>query len=285
MNREVDKSEIRRFWEENSLMSGEILAEPGSKQFFEMHERMYGTEIFPKGGIPDYLLPFPDRCSVLDIGCGPGIWTRELARRGYHVLSMDLTATAVRLTRRSLALFGLSAQLLQADAEALPLKDNSIDGIISTGVIHHTPNTAGCVKEMARVLKTDGFAVLSVYYRNLILRSWILMRLTAFFLSPVISLPGRKRENLLSQPNSEQIVRVFDGGDNPLGKAYTADEFEGMFRAAGLNVIAGYRYYFPRRAFGRLAFLLKPFHAFFSSRYGLMYAVIAQKTKVSDGQV
>ena len=38
------------------------------------------------------------------------------------------------------------------------------------------------------------------------------------------------------------------------------------------------RYYFPRRAFGALGNALQPLHAILARRFGLMIAVIAQKT-------
>ncbi|MDK3257500.1 class I SAM-dependent methyltransferase [Blastococcus capsensis] len=41
------------------------------------------------------------RGTVLDVGCGPGRLTAELARRGVHALGLDISPTALRLARRS----------------------------------------------------------------------------------------------------------------------------------------------------------------------------------------
>jgi hypothetical protein len=59
--------------------------------------------------------------------------------------------------------------------------------------------------------------------------------------------------------NPDEIVRLYDGGGNPLGKAFTTEQFEAMFAAAGMTVSARRRYYFPLRAFGPVAPLMRPF--------------------------
>jgi 2-polyprenyl-3-methyl-5-hydroxy-6-metoxy-1,4-benzoquinol methylase len=262
-------------------MTGEFDMDPMSKEFFERHERLYRGDVFPGGEFPQSFFPFPPGASVLDVGCGPALWTRELARRGYRVTAVDLTTTAVELARRSLELFGLHADVRQGDAEHLPFGDATFDGIVSHGVIHHTPDTAGCVAEMARVLKPGGRAVVSVYYRNLVLRSRVLTRMLAVALSGLVSLPGRDREKLLGSGDPDEIVRLYDGGGNPLGKAYTADEITLMFRHAGLEIVGHERFYFPARAFGPLAGLVRGLQPVLARRFGLMYTVFARKPAAS----
>lgn len=277
MGAALTKEAIREFWEKNPLMTGEFELDPTSKAFFEKHEDLYRQDVFPRTGFPQSFFPFAAGAKVLDVGCGPGLWTRELARRGCDVASIDLTDAAVELTKTSLKLFGLQADIRQGDAEKLPFADRSFDGVVSHGVIHHTPDTAGCVREMARVLRPGGVAVVSVYYRNLILRSRLLTRLAALFLGRFVSLPGRDREEFLRSGDPDEIVRLYDGGGNPLGKSYTGAQFEAMFRDAGLDVTGHERFYLPARAFGPLASLLRPFHPALARRFGLMYTVFARK--------
>jgi len=273
----VTKTAIRQFWESNPLMTGEFDLDPSSKEFFERHEQLYRDDVFPKTGFPQSFFPFKPGATVLDVGCGPGLWTRELARRGYQVSAVDLTATAVELTNTSLRHFGLQADVRQGDAENLPFPDNAFDGVVSHGVIHHTPDTARCVAEIGRVLQPGGLAVISVYYLNFVLRSPVLTRLVAFALGRMVSLPGRDRDEFLKSGNANEIVRLYDGGGNPLGKAYTGPEFEQMFHDVGLEVTNYERFYLPARALGRLGALIQPLHPTLARRFGLMYTVFARK--------
>src|SRR3954470_22522532 len=96
---EATKKEVKTFWEENPLFTGEADVEPTSRAFFDLHEKTYRDDVFAGQGFPDTFFPFPKGASVLDVGCGPGIWTRELARRGYRASAVDLTERAVTLTR------------------------------------------------------------------------------------------------------------------------------------------------------------------------------------------
>jgi 2-polyprenyl-3-methyl-5-hydroxy-6-metoxy-1,4-benzoquinol methylase len=278
MGATVSKEEIRRFWEANPLMTGELDIDPASRFFFERHEQLYRSDVFPGRGFPDSFFPFPAGAHVLDVGCGPGLWTRELARRGYRISSVDLTETAVQMTRQSLELFNLKAEVRQGDAENLPFPANSFDGIVSHGVIHHTPDTAQCVREMARVLRPGSLAVVSVYYRNLILRSSLLTRLIAKVFGRVVSLPGRDRDEFLRSGDPDEIVRLYDGGGNPLGKSYTGRAIEEMFTDAGFAVTGHERFYFPARAFGPWRRVIQPMQPLLAKRFGLMYTVFARKS-------
>jgi len=171
------KADIKAFWEREPLFSGEVPHDPASREFVLAHEQVYRADVLAGQGFPDEFFPFAPGAHVLDVGCGPGIWTRELARRGYRTSAVDLTSTAVSLARKSLELFRLEADIREGDAENLPFAPASFDGVVSHGVIHHTPDTAQCVREMARVLRPGGVAVVSVYYRNIVLRSRWLSRL------------------------------------------------------------------------------------------------------------
>jgi SAM-dependent methyltransferase len=271
------KAQVRDFWEKTPLFAGESGATPGTREYFLEHEAVYLSDVFPGGRIDERFFPFPAGAMVLDVGCGPGFWTRQLARRGYATSAVDLTDRAVDLTRASLAIFDLAADVRQGDAEALPFADATFDGVVSHGVIHHTPNTATCVKEIARVLKPGGQAVVSVYYKNFVLRSPSLARLAAKLLARGVSLPGRGRDELLASGDPAEIVRLYDGRDNPLGKSFTQGEFARMFEDAALEARSSWLFYFPLRAFGGVGRVLKPIHSTLIRGFGLMIVVNAGK--------
>lgn len=103
---------------------------------------------------------------VLEIGCGMGLHTLQLARRGANVTAIDLTAPAVEATTARFRIQDCDAIVQQADAEDLPFASGSFDLVWSWGVIHHSSRTARIVREVARVLAPDGEARIMVYNRD-----------------------------------------------------------------------------------------------------------------------
>lgn len=95
---------------------------------------------------------------VLDAGCGEGWFAAALARAGAEVVALDAAAEAVR---RTLARHpGLDARV--ADCEAgLPLADASFDAVWAGETIEHVADTAGCLSELRRVLRSGGSLLLS----------------------------------------------------------------------------------------------------------------------------
>lgn len=103
---------------------------------------------------------------LLEVGCGQGSCSALFAQDGARVVSVDLTAPAVRHTSRKLALLGLDGRAVQADAEFLPFRDNSFDVVFSSGVLHHTPDTEKAIAHIHRVLKPGGRAVVMLYAKG-----------------------------------------------------------------------------------------------------------------------
>ena len=111
---------------------------------------------------------------VLEIGCGAGADLMRFAQAGARVTGVDLSPVSLDLGRRRFEIFGLSADLRVADAEHLPFPDASFDLVYSWGVLHHTPQTARAVAEVARVLDPGGSARVMLYHRRSIfaLQAW-----------------------------------------------------------------------------------------------------------------
>jgi len=133
--------EVRLFWGRNPLWTGESADKPGSREFFEEHSRVVVADGFA-GELDERI--FPGGATgrrALDLGCEPGFWTVELARRGWRVTGADLTENAVLLARRRCQLFGVAAQFSVQNAEAMTFPDEVFDHVNCQGVIHHTPDT------------------------------------------------------------------------------------------------------------------------------------------------
>jgi ubiquinone/menaquinone biosynthesis C-methylase UbiE len=103
---------------------------------------------------------------VLDVGCGQGIDLCEFALAGAMITGIDLTPRHVQLAHAHALEAGITARIVEGDAEALPFADARFDRVISNGALHHTPNIELALNEMRRVLRPGGKATVIVYNRN-----------------------------------------------------------------------------------------------------------------------
>jgi len=89
---------------------------------------------------------------VLDLGCGSGVFTYFLSRRGYSVAGLDLSPKLLDLARRKYP----DLEFDEGDVEALPYANASVDGVLLSGIVHHLPDAGRCAAEVMRVLKPKG---------------------------------------------------------------------------------------------------------------------------------
>lgn len=240
---------IREFWEKNPLFAGESQYPAGTKEYFEEHRAVTIADGH-SGRINRKI--FPDKIvkNALDAGCGPGFWTVELLLDGKieKMTACDLTQSGVDLCKKRLEGYGLQADVVVGNVEQLPFPDNSFDYISCIAVVHYTPNPEQGVKEIARVLAPGGTAVLSVYYKNALLRNWAVLKVLgklAYLLGARFA--GRGREAICAMDNADDIVRMYDGADNPLAKAYDREEFAAMM-SRHFHVQEIFYHYFPARS-------------------------------------
>lgn len=96
---------------------------------------------------------------VLVVGCGRGVEIRialDKLSAGW-VDAFDLDEGQIRRAKRRLKGHGGSrACLWIGDATAIATRDSQYDAVIDWGIIHHVRDWRGAIKEVARVLKSDG---------------------------------------------------------------------------------------------------------------------------------
>jgi len=99
--------------------------------------------------------------SVLDVGCGSGAVTREIARRvgsRGRAVGLDpspaLLAVARELARE--AGFGDRVEFREGSALELPFPDRSFDAVVCVTVLSHVPGGEAAIPELVRVLKSRG---------------------------------------------------------------------------------------------------------------------------------
>jgi ubiquinone/menaquinone biosynthesis C-methylase UbiE len=102
--------------------------------------------------------PPPDGIRALDIGAGTGNLTRHLLDAGARVTAADISAGCLAEIRRR---FGAGGRLQTAVLDGTGLSafaDGEFDLVACYSVLHHVPDYASLVREMARVLRPGGVA-------------------------------------------------------------------------------------------------------------------------------
>lgn len=162
-NRSATK-EVEEFWGTQACGSHFIRDFSDERDFFEKYRRFrYQTEWH----IPA-LVPFSEAKGkkVLEIGCGNGADGAMFARNGAVYTGADLTETAVKAASRHFEIEGLDGAFQIEDAERLSFADESFDMVYSFGVLHHTPEPRRAIKEVYRVLKPGGRAIVMLYHKR-----------------------------------------------------------------------------------------------------------------------
>ena len=97
---------------------------------------------------------------VLDLGAGTGALTRALAEQGASMIALDIAEGMLHVARCHAASYP-PVNYLAADAEYLPLRDTSVDGVVSSLAIQWCTNLPLLFAEIYRVLKPGGRAVIA----------------------------------------------------------------------------------------------------------------------------
>ena len=107
--------------------------------------------------LPIEWLNIPAGGIALDVGSGPGNVTASLARAaGPDGLALGVDISEPMLARAVNAHAGPNVGFLRADAQQLPLRDETVDAAISLAVLQLIPNPTATVAEIVRVLRPGG---------------------------------------------------------------------------------------------------------------------------------
>jgi ubiquinone/menaquinone biosynthesis C-methylase UbiE len=242
------KERVREFWQEHPCGTKFSDAAMGSHEFFE---RVEAHRYEKEWHIPAAANFAATRgLKVLEIGCGMGTDGAQFARAGAEYTGIDLTDAAIELARQRFALSGLKGDFRVSDAERLDFPNESFDLIYSHGVLHHTPDIEAAVREIHRVLKPGGRALVMLYHRgsyNYRVGIRVLRRAGAGLLKSeggikiVHRLTGEPidslREHAASLRNAngdfssaELLNQSTDGAGNPLARVYSRREARDLFK-------------------------------------------------------
>jgi len=151
--------------------------------------------------------------TVLDVGCGGGILSDSMARKGANVTGIDLSTKALRVARlHALEAQTANLQFREVSVEALAAEQpGSFDVVTCMEMLEHVPDPASVVHACARLVKPGGWVFFSTINRNA----------KAFALAIV---------------GAEYILNMLPRGTHEYAKLLRPSELGASCRAAGLDV-------------------------------------------------
>ena len=243
------KERVRAFWQANPCGVKFADAVPGTRHFYELVEAHRYTKEWHIPGAADFA--GGRGLQVLEIGCGLGTDGAQFAEAGADYTGVDLTEAAVELARKRFELFNLPGTFQTADAESLDFVDEGFDLVYSHGVLHHTPDIEKAIREIHRVLRPGGRAVVMLYHRdsyNYRVNIAVLRRAGAHLLKwePGVKLINKitgepldslhqhakllKSEKESYLKPAEFLNQNTDGAGNPLARVYSRREARELFK-------------------------------------------------------
>lgn len=197
----------------------------------------------PSEPVTPYIFKYmPKDGQLLEAGCGSGRFVYYLNSLGYKITGIEINKESVDVLNKVFPHLYIN----QGDARKLPFPDSSISGILSLGVIEHIIEGLDVpIKEMYRVLKKGGYALVIVPSFNYIRRTKHLLGIyyigtllrRSNFIRKILGKPPWKPDN---QPDNFphkpkfKIYRVFD---RFYEYRLTKQEFEDQLKQAGFSII------------------------------------------------
>ena len=103
---------------------------------------------------------------VLDVGCGAGFLSNELAKVGLQVTGVDLSEESLKVAAQHDQTCSVCYRT--ADAYQLPFTDQSFDVVTAMDFLEHVEDPKAVIKEFSRVLKPNGLFIFHTFNRNVL---------------------------------------------------------------------------------------------------------------------
>jgi ubiquinone/menaquinone biosynthesis C-methylase UbiE len=100
------------------------------------------------------LLALPVGATIADVGAGTGNYSIAIANRGYQIIAIEPS-----ILMQSQAIVHPQVRWITARAEAIPLRDNSVDGAIIILAMHHFSNIDVAISEINRIVGDGNFII------------------------------------------------------------------------------------------------------------------------------
>ena len=97
---------------------------------------------------------------ILDVGCGSGMFFKEIAAKTKAVVGVDISRNLLLLAKKQARGFG-NVFVVQSDADYLPFVDSSFNGVFAFTVLQNMPKPSVALAEWKRVAKKSGKVVVT----------------------------------------------------------------------------------------------------------------------------
>ena len=130
------------------------------EQFTKTAEVFGRFAVATRGGEAEWLMKAVGASKgdrVIDVACGPGTMTLPFARQVGWICGLDLTPAILERAKKSARDAGLTnLSVAIGDAGHLPFADGALDLAITSYSLHHMPDAARVIGELARLVRTGG---------------------------------------------------------------------------------------------------------------------------------
>jgi SAM-dependent methyltransferase len=142
------RMELRDAWERNAADWVRWARKPGHDSYWRFHRARFLDLVPPPGRL------------TLDVGCGEGRVTRDLAELRHRVTGIDASPTMIAAAKDA----DPGGDYVLADAARLPFADGHADLLVSFMSLMDVDDMPNAVREFARVLALDGQLALAVVH-------------------------------------------------------------------------------------------------------------------------
>lgn len=184
-------------------------------------------------------LGLPAKARILDLCCGEGRHTIALARRGYQMSGLDLSALHLRLARRAAKEAGVDVRWHRADMRDIPWEEE-FEGVInmftSFGYLESDEEDFRVLQGVARALRPGGRFLIDTINREMLMRRWQ-ERDWQEGADGALHLEERGFD-LLTSRQRNRVLTIFPDGTRDERqidlRLYTLTELAGMLSRAGV---------------------------------------------------
>lgn len=176
---------------------------------------------------------------IVELGCGTGQMTLYLATADRIVIGADLSRASLECAARARARYGVDrAFFVETDLRRPGLREAAFDVVLSSGVLHHTPDPRASFAALARLVKPGGIVVLGLYN--------VFGRLPHRFRRALSRLTGFRRvffDPVLRDRNAEPSRRdawLRDQYLHPEEHRHSLGEVQGWFRENDIEFLRTY---------------------------------------------